>query len=226
VLIAGASGGIGKFLAEHICSQDIQVFGTYNTHDSATSLPYGMAKVDFTNELQVSNWINEVATEKDDLCLFYCVGLNYNCMMHKSDSVRWKEVINTNLIGVQYVLRHVLPLMRSKRFGRIILFSSVVPQVGVPGTSAYAASKAALWGVSRAVAMENANFGITLNTVNLGYFDIGMIKDVPQELLDSIIKNIPIGRLGDPVNILKTVLYLIDTDYVTGTEININGGLF
>lgn len=226
VLIAGASGGVGKYLAEHLYSQGKQVFGTFNTHASDSNTPYSMAKVDFTKEQQASQWINRIATDKDDLSILYCVGLNYNCLMHKSDSVRWKEVIDTNLVGVQHVLRHVLPFMREKKFGRIILFSSVVPQIGIPGTSAYAASKAALWGLTRAVAMENAKFGITINTLNLGYFDIGMIKDVPKEHLDSIMKMIPTGKLGDPRNILRAVLCLIEADYITGTEININGGLF
>ena len=116
--------------------------------------------------------------------------------------------------------------MRKKRYGRIILFSSVVPQIGVPGTSAYSASKAGLWGLTKTVAIENATYGITINTVNLGYFNIGMIKDVPTELLNKIIISIPMEKLGDPINILKTVEYLISTDYITGSQINLNGGLY
>jgi acetoacetyl-CoA reductase/3-oxoacyl-[acyl-carrier protein] reductase len=162
----------------------------------------------------VSQWIAENACEEDDLALIYCIGVNYNCMIHKTESDRWEEVISSNLLGVQRVLRRIIPLMRKKKFGRIILFSSVVPQMGVMGTSAYAASKSALWGLSKAVAKENAGFGITINTLNLGYFNIGMVEDIP------------VKKLGDPENIFNAVEFLLKSDYITGSCIDLNGGLF
>jgi len=224
ILIAGASGGIGKYLAEQFCNKH-EVFGTYKSRKPSVDCSYSMAKVDVTNEAEVFTWVEKVCCPEDELALIYCVGVNYNCMMHKSESERWKDVIDSNLIGVQHLLRHVLPIMRENSFGRIVLLSSVVPQIGIPGTSAYAASKAALWGLSKAVAKENAKYGITINTINLGYFDIGMIQDVPPEMLDKIVKGIPMARLGDPANILKTVEYLLSVDYMTGSQIDLNGGL-
>ena len=226
ILIAGASGGIGEFLANEFSKQGFAVYGTYNIHPPQRNLTYQMDKVDITQESEVEKWINDVADTLDELCFIYCVGLNYNCITHKTETDRWLEVINANLIGAQFVIKHILPLMREKKYGRIILFSSVVPQIGVPGTSAYSASKAGLWGLTKTVAIENATYGITINTVNLGYFNIGMIKDVPTELLDKIINSIPMEKLGDPINILKTVEYLISTDYITGSQINLNGGLY
>jgi acetoacetyl-CoA reductase/3-oxoacyl-[acyl-carrier protein] reductase len=226
ILIAGASGGIGKYLAEQFSEKGFEVFGTYNSHPPKQNLKYKMDKVDVTKEPEIEEWINNVANCSDELSFIYCVGLNYNCITHKAETDKWLEVINTNLIGAQLSLKHILPLMRNKRYGRIILFSSVVPQIGVSGTSAYSSSKAGLWGLTKTVAIENATYGITINTVNLGYFDIGMIKDVPTDLLNKIINSIPIGKLGDPVNILKTVEYLIATDYITGSQINLNGGLY
>jgi acetoacetyl-CoA reductase/3-oxoacyl-[acyl-carrier protein] reductase len=225
ILIAGASGGIGKFLAKELC-QDHEVYGSYNSRRPMSNMSYGMTKVDISIESDVSSWIDDVCKAEDDLALIYCIGVNYNCMMHKTESDRWEEVIESNLIGVQRVIRHILPRMRERRFGRIVLLSSVVPQMGVPGTSAYSASKSALWGLSKAVAKENARYGITINTINLGYFDIGMIHDVPPEMLEQITQSIPVGRLGDPVNILKAVEFILGTDYLTGTGIDINGGLF
>lgn len=224
ILIAGASGGIGKFLAKELC-QDHEVYGNYNSRKPVTDLPYEMTKVNITIESEVSAWINDVCNSDDDLALIYCVGVNYNCTMHRSDSDRWREVIESNIIGVQHVLRYILPYMRSRGFGRIVLLSSVVPQIGVPGTSAYAASKSAMWGLSKAVAKENTKNGITINTINLGYFNIGMIQDVPSEMLENIVQSIPMGRLGDPVNILKAVEFILDADYLTGSIIDLNGGL-
>jgi acetoacetyl-CoA reductase/3-oxoacyl-[acyl-carrier protein] reductase len=224
ILIAGASGGIGKYLAERLC-QDHEVYGSYNSRRPMSNISYGMTKVNVSIESEVSSWIDDVCKTGDDLALIYCIGVNYNCMMHKTESDRWEEVIESNLIGVQRVLRHILPRMRESRFGRIVLLSSVVPQMGVSGTSAYAASKSALWGLSKAVAKENAKHGITINTINLGYFDIGMIQDVPAEVLEQITLSIPAGRLGDPINILRAVEFILDTDYLTGTGIDLNGGL-
>lgn len=224
ILIAGASGGIGKYLAEQLCEKHV-VFGSYNSRKPESRVSYHMEKVDVSSESDVETWVNNSVTENDDLVLIYCVGVNYNCMMHKSDSDKWKEVINANLIGVQHILRHILPIMRKRGFGKVILLSSVVPQMGVPGTSAYAASKAALWGLSKAVAKENARYGVTINTINLGYFDIGMIQDVPKEMLEQIVQSIPMGNLGNPDNILQTVEYLLTVDYMTGSQIDLNGGL-
>ena len=226
ILIAGASGGIGSFLAKKFSEKGFQVFGTYNSHSPMKDLPYEMTKVDVTQELEIETWINNVANTSDKLCLIYCIGNNYNCMSHKAESNQWIEVINTNLIGAHLVIRYILPYMRGKKFGRIILFSSIVPQIGVPGTSAYSASKSGLWGLCKAVAAENTAYGVTINTINLGYFDIGMIKDVPIEYLNKILDTIPMKRLGDPENILLTVEYLIANDYITGSQINLNGELY
>ena len=224
VLIAGASKGIGKYLAERM-SEEHEVFGSYNSRQPEIGLTYKMTKVDISCEQEAQSWIDQVCSAEDELALVYCVGVNYNCMIHKSDAGLWKDVIESNLIGVQHALRYILPLMRGKRFGRIVLLSSVVPQIGVPGTSAYAASKSALWGLSKAVAKENASYGITINSINLGYFDIGMIQVVPQEMLEMIVSGIPMARLGNPQNILKTVEYLLSVDYLTGSQIDLNGGL-
>ncbi len=226
ILIAGASGGIGKFLAEKFCNKGFQVYGTYNSHPPMKDLAYKMTKVDVNKESDIESWINNVANSSDRLCLIYSAGINYNCFSHKAEMNKWIEVIKVNLIGAQFVLKHILHIMRKNKFGRIILFSSVVPQIGVAGTSAYSASKAGLWGLCKAVASENATYGITINTINLGYFNIGMIKDVPPEYLDKIVDTIPMKKLGYPENILRTVEYLIANDYITGSQINLNGGLY
>lgn len=225
ILIAGASGGIGKYLAEHLSTKHI-VYGTYNTRKPDVDLDYHMNKVDVTNESDVARWVSTSTTDSDELVLIYCVGVNYNCMIHKSDAEKWRKVIESNLFGVQHFLRHLLPKMRAKCFGRIVLLSSVVPQIGVPGTSAYAASKSALWGLSKTVAKEIASSGITINTVNLGYFDIGMIHEVPPDILEEIVDSIPMRRLGNPENILNAVEFILSTDYLTGTGIDLNGGLY
>jgi NAD(P)-dependent dehydrogenase (short-subunit alcohol dehydrogenase family) len=119
-----------------------------------------------------------------------------------------------------------LPIMRESSYGRIINLSSIVAQTFVPGASAYAASKAGLWGLARSIAMENAKKGITINNLNLGYYNLGMISEVPKEYQDILKKKIPSGNFGGPENILNAIKFLIENDYINGTSIDINGGLF
>jgi NAD(P)-dependent dehydrogenase (short-subunit alcohol dehydrogenase family) len=115
--------------------------------------------------------------------------------------------------------------MREQKFGRIINFSSVVAIKPTQGISAYAASKSALWGLSKSIAIENAALNITINNINLGYSELGMIEMVPDEYKKVIIAQIPAGILCEPKDILNTVRYIRSTRYLTGTSIDLNGGL-
>jgi NAD(P)-dependent dehydrogenase (short-subunit alcohol dehydrogenase family) len=225
ILITGASKGIGSFLMTKFVAEGKEVFGTFNS----TVPPSGelnLTKVDVEDIEEVKKWIEKICSNDDQLVLINCAGSNYNALAHKADLGKWKKVIDVNLVGTFNVISAVLPFMREKGYGRIINFASIVPQKGVPGTSAYAASKAGLWGLTKSIAAENAKKGITVNTLNLGYFDIGMITEVPDEILQGIIKNIPVQKLGNPENIYNAVNFLINSDYLTGTSIDINGGLF
>ncbi len=140
--------------------------------------------------------------------------------------MEWKKVIETNLIGTYYMIRVFLPIMRQQNYGRIINFSSVVAQKGIPGTSAYAASKSALWGLSKSLAQENGGKGVTINNINLGYVNIGMgIEQVPEIYQNSIKSQIPTQRFCEPEDILKTVEYIRNTSYLNGSSIDLNGAL-
>ncbi|OQA50537.1 MAG: 3-oxoacyl-(acyl-carrier-protein) reductase FabG [Bacteroidetes bacterium ADurb.Bin302] len=131
-----------------------------------------------------------------------------------------------NLIGTFALINALLPLMHENGFGRIINCSSVLAQKGVAGTSAYAASKSALNGLVKCLAVENAAQGITINNLCLGYFNIGMTQnDVPEIVREKIKKQIPSHTFGDPQNIYLAIKFLIEADYVNGTSIDINGGL-
>jgi len=226
ILITGASKGIGRYLMEKFQESGEIVFGTYNTTLPDTKDALVLTKVDITNSLEVASWINDKAKSGEQLILINCAGTNYNSFAHKTDLKLWKRVIDVNLMGTFNSISAILPLMRERGYGRIINMSSIVAQKGIPGTSAYAASKAALWGMSKSIAAENATKGITINNLNLGYFDIGMISDVPKDFLKIIKKGIPTESLGNPSNILEAVRFLINSDYTTGTSLDINAGLF
>lgn len=222
IIIIGASKGIGKFLYEKYKSLGVKVLGTYNsTSTSADEL----SKVDVTDYQEVSNWIESNTESLENITLINCAGITYNAFAHKSDPDAWKQVIDVNLVGSFNCIRAVLPIMRSQKFGRIINFSSVVASKGTPGISAYAASKSALWGMSKSLAQENAGLNITINNINLGYSELGMINQVPQEFLENLVKQIPAKKLCEPIDIFKTVDYLINCEYINGSSIDLNGAL-
>lgn len=220
-LITGASKGIGKYLRDRLLHNGFETAGTCRTTVDDASL----AKVDVSDYSQVQNWINNIEDRLDKIVLINCAAINQNGFTHKTDPDEWKNVINVNLLGTYNVIRALLPIMRRQRYGRIINFSSVVAQVATPGVSAYAASKAALWGLTRSVAAENAKMGITINCLNLGYFDIGIIREVPAVFLDEVKKRIPSATLGDPEHIYRTIKYIVETPYINGTSIDLSAGM-
>ena len=227
IFVTGASRGIGQLLVNHFTAKGEDCAGTYFT-SSPTNDDSRLSLVDVRSYDAVSAWVEGHLEGKafDKLVLVNCAGVSYNSFAHKAGVEDWRNVIDVNLIGAFHAIRALLPHMRTLNFGRIINFSSIVGQRAVPGTSAYAASKAALWGMSRAIAIENAGKNITINNLNLGYFDIGMIDDVPQPQLDVIKSGIPVGRLGSGDNIVQAVEFLIANDYICGSSVDMNGGLF
>ena len=222
IIIIGASKGIGKFLLHKFRSESITVVGTFN---SASDNSDNLFKVDVTDFNQITAFIETQKPLLSEITLINCAGITYNAFAHKSDPALWKNVIDVNLIGTYNCIRAVLPLMRLQKFGRIINFSSVVATKPTAGVSAYAASKSALWGMSKSLAQENAGLNITINNINLGYSELGMINKVPQEFLDTLISQIPSKKLCVPIDIFKTVNYLMECNYINGSSIDLNGGL-
>ena len=231
ILITGASRGIGKFLFEkYVEYNDVRVAGTFCKTHCDEKYRMNFSPIDINNFTQVYIWVNTICETMirlldDKLILLNCAGINYNAMAHKSQFQKWSDVVETNLIGTFNVIHQVLPIMRQNNYGRIINFGSVMAKAGVPGTSAYAASKSGLLGMTKAIATENGNKGITINTINLGYFNIGMIGEVPGEQQEKIKAKIPCGKFGDPEQIWNTVNYIVNNDYLNGAEIDLNGGI-
>jgi len=224
IIISGASRGIGQYLLETFKEQSIEAIGLYN---STKPELYSEAfyKVDIRNFGEVEKTITPLIANAENLVLINCAGINYNSFAHKSDPEKWKEVIETNLIGTYNLIRCVLPRMREINHGRIINFASVLAVKGTPGVSAYAATKSAFSGLSKSISVENAAKNITINNINLGYTVLGIIRDVPEKFKEILMNEIPMKRLCNPDEILSTVNYLINTAYITGESININGGL-
>jgi len=225
ILITGASKGIGKFLLENYLHKGEElVMGTY-LNSAPQNFESCYTKLDVKDYRQVEGFVEAAKPDLKEITLINCAGITYNAFAHKSDPAKWREVVETNLFGTFNMLRALLPIMREQKFGRIINFSSVVAVKPTPGVSSYASSKSALWGLARSLAVENAALNITVNNINMGYSTLGMIQEVPENYLKGIIEQIPAGKLCDGDDILNTVQYLRTTGYVTGTSIELSGGL-
>lgn len=225
IVITGSSRGIGKFLFNSFLnSSNENIRGIYlNTKPTENIEKY--IRLDITDFDQVKLFVDSYTEEMKEITLINCAGIIYYSFTHKSDPVKWKSVIETNLIGTYNIIRVLLPIMREQKFGRIINFSSIAAIKPTPGISPYAASKSALWGLAKSIAIENASLNITINNINLGYSELGMIETVTEEYRKNILAQIPTGILCPPEDILNTVKYLRTTRYITGSSIDLNGGL-
>ena len=155
-------------------------------------------------------------------------GITRDKFFHKMAPEDWSTVINTNLNSMFNITRSVIEKMRAKKFGRIISIGSINGLKGQVGQSNYSAAKAGIIGFSKAIALENANKGITANVIAPGYIATDMVKKIDPKILETIVSQIPVGRLGEPDEIGSLVSYLASdkASFITGATLSINGGQY
>ena len=155
-------------------------------------------------------------------------GITRDGVFHKMTPEQWSEVIRVNMDSVYNMTRHVIEGMRDRGWGRVINISSINGQKGQMGQTNYSAAKAGVIGFTKALALENARKGVTVNCVCPGYIDTEMVQAVPENVLASIIGQIPVGRLGKGEEIADMVAFLAGehAGYVTGSTLSLNGGQY
>lgn len=155
-------------------------------------------------------------------------GITRDAMFHKMTPEAWHQVIDTNLTGVFNMTHQVWGGMRERSFGRVINISSINGQKGQIGQVNYSAAKAGLIGFTKALAQEGARFGITVNTICPGYVATEMVRAVPEQVLQKIVDQIPVGRLGEPEEIARCVTFLASDEagFITGSTLTANGGQY
>jgi acetoacetyl-CoA reductase len=155
-------------------------------------------------------------------------GITRDSMMHKMSPDDWQSVIDTNLTGCWNMSRVVINAMRNKKYGRIIHISSINGLAGQLGQTNYSASKAALFGLTKAMALENANKNITVNAVAPGYIATEMLSAIAPDILSAIIAKIPVGRLGTVEEVARCIVFLAakESGFITGETLSINGGQY
>ena len=153
-------------------------------------------------------------------------GYNYDSFVHKIND--WEEaqrMLDVNILGNVKLLNKSLPQMRERGYGRVILISSVLAEKVIAGTSLYSGSKAFIDNLVKTTSAENIGRGITCNSIQLGYFDGGMCHRLPEKFVEPIKQSIGLKRWGSIKELHQTVEYLINTEYITGQNINISGGI-
>lgn len=231
IFITGASGGLGEAMANYFLALGHQLILHHNEHpiriDESSNVTH--VKADLTDDQELQSMFDKIKGAVNHIdVLINNAGISKSSISWKTSSDDWDETIALNLTAPFKIAQHTIPLMRKNNWGRIINITSVVAQTGVIGTSAYAASKAGIIGLTKTLSKELIPFNITTNALALGYFDKGMIRDIPTELKEQIIDTIPSKELGQPKVICKTIEFLMQNEahYINGQTINLNGGLF
>lgn len=231
ILLTGASGGLGEVLSKHLKHLGYRLALHYfeNCPDENENENLRCYAADLRDTKQIDHMFEHIKRDFGRLdMVINNAGISKNGMSWKLDFEDWQQSIAINLTAPFYISQLAIPLLRQQQSGRIIHISSVVGQTGFIGTSAYAASKAGLFGLTKTMAKELAAFNITVNSFALGYFNAGMIRDVADDLQQEIIDQIPLKRLGDVENITHALDFILDekSNYYTGQIMNINGGLY
>ncbi len=237
-LVTGGMGGLGEAICIKLAALGYQVVTTHspgNTKVAAwlkgmNNLGYGFRAYpcDVTDYDSCRDCVAAVSSEVGPVdVLVNNAGITRDMTFKKMTKADWDAVISTNLDSVFNMCKQVLDGMTERKWGRVINVSSVNGQKGAFGQSNYSAAKAGMHGFTKALALEVARQGVTVNTISPGYIGTKMVTAIPQEILDSkILPLIPVNRLGKPEEIAGLVAYLASDEaaFVTGANISINGG--
>lgn len=231
-LVTGGTRGIGEAISTTLHSKGYKVIANYGGNDKnaaefteRTGIP--TIKFDVSNFQETADAIAKIEAEHGAVdVLVNNAGITRDGTMHRMSFEQWDAVIQTNLASCFNTCRAVIEGMRERGFGRIINVGSVNGQAGQYGQVNYAAAKSGIHGFTKALALEGAGKGITVNAIAPGYVDTEMVRAVPPEVLAKIIKTIPVGRLGKPEDIANSVAFLVDDEsgFITGSTLSINGG--
>jgi 3-oxoacyl-[acyl-carrier protein] reductase len=234
-LVTGASRGIGRAIAERLAADGATVIGTATSENGAQAISdylqdSGEGKVlDVALPESMQALLADI-TEKHGTVdiLVNNAGITRDNLLMRMKDDEWQSIMDTNLTSIFKMSKAVLRGMMKKRKGRIINIGSVVGSTGNAGQANYAAAKAGVIGFSKSMAREVASRGITVNVVSPGFIDTDMTKSLTDDQKESIFRDIPANRLGDPKEIAATVGFLASDDaaYITGETIHVNGGMY
>jgi 3-oxoacyl-[acyl-carrier protein] reductase len=235
-LVTGASRGIGRAIAIELASQGARVTGTATTAEGARGVSEALAGfggagvvLDVNDAERCNAVVDGIVKESGRLdILVNNAGITRDMLAMRLKDEDWSAVIDTNLTAVFRLSRAVMRPMVKARGGRIINITSVVGASGNAGQANYAAAKAGVAGMSRALARELGGRGITVNCVAPGFIDTDMTRALSEEQSAALLQQIPLGRLGRPEDIAAAVAFLASPSgaYITGAVLHVNGGMY
>jgi acetoacetyl-CoA reductase len=232
-VVTGGTRGIGAAISKALKKAGYKVAAIYVHNEEAASAfakETGIKtyKCDVSNLKACENIIKQITEDfkKSPEILINNAGITKDGVLHKMEEDSWYNVIHTNLDSCFNMCKAVVPAMREHCFGRIINISSINAQAGQVGQTNYSAAKAGILGFTKALAREGAAKSITVNAIAPGYIKTDMTDRVPTDVMDAIVSQIPVRRLGEPDEIARTVLFLADdaAGFITGETISVNGG--
>ncbi|MBI2770068.1 MAG: 3-oxoacyl-ACP reductase FabG [Burkholderiales bacterium] len=236
-LVTGASRGIGAAIALELAQRGYKVIGTATTDDGAARISAALAahagcsgaNLNVNDATAAQALIDRIVKEQGGLqVLVNNAGITRDMLAMRLKDEDWDAVLDTNLKAVFRMSRAVMRTMMKQRFGRIISITSVVGASGNAGQANYAAAKAGVAGMTRALARELGSRGITVNCVAPGFIETDMTAGLPEEQHKALLGQIPLGHLGKPADVAHAVAFLasLQAGYVTGQELHVNGGMF
>ncbi len=233
-VVTGGSRGIGEAISKALKAAGYKVAATYHGNDAAAEkfkaeTGIFVYKWDVARFEECKTGIAKVEADLGPVdILVNNAGITRDATLHRMTPEQWQAVIDTNLNSLFCMTRCVIEGMRARNFGRIITISSINGQKGQIGQTNYAAAKAGAIGFTKALAQENANKGITANVVAPGYIATDMVRAVPEPILQKIVAQIPVGRLGEAAEIARCVTFLAadEAGFITGSTLTVNGGQF
>jgi len=233
-LVTGGTRGIGAAISKSLKAAGYDVAANYAGNDQAadafskeTGIPaYKWSVADY------DACVEGIGKVENDLgpidVLVNNAGITRDGMFHKMTREQWQEVMDTNLSGLFNMTHPLWPGMRDRKFGRVINISSINGQKGQMGQANYSAAKAGDLGFTKSLAQEGAFKGITVNAICPGYIATEMVMAVPEKVRDAIVSQIPVGRLGEPEEIARCVVFLASDEagFITGSTLTANGGQY
>jgi len=239
-VVTGGIGGLGTAMCKALTQQNRHVIAAYYPPEEMQAMHWqeqrqaegfevAVYPVDVSDFDSCQMMIEQVERDlgKVDI-LVNNAGITRDSVLKKMQPHQWQAVIDTNLSGLFNMTRQVFDKMLERGWGRIVNISSVNGQKGQFGQANYSAAKAGVHGFTMAIAQEGARKGVTVNSISPGYVDTEMVQAIPEHIRNEIIAEIPVGRLGEPEDIARTVVFLTaeEAGFITGADFYINGGLY